>query len=424
MTDILDFDREHLWHPYTSMVDPLPCYEAVSADGVMIELRDGRKLIDGMSSWWCAIHGYNHPELNRAIFEQTQKMSHVMFGGMTHAPAVELARKLIDMTPPSLNRLFFADSGSVAMEVAIKMAMQYWFANDRPEKSRLLTIAGGYHGDTFGAMSVCDPVTGMHEKFVNVLPKHLFAPRPSSRFGEELSCDDRDNLTKLVESHHNELAALVLEPIVQGAGGMWFYSAEYLKHARELCDEFDLLLVFDEIATGFGRTGEMFAVDHVDVEPDVLCVGKALTGGTMTLAACLANERIATGISADGGVLMHGPTFMANPLACAVAKRSIELLDEIDWRERVSAINAQLEHELRPLINSNGVHDVRTIGAIGVVQMDAPVDVARLQKQFVDDRVWIRPFNDLIYLMPPYITQPDQLSELTRAIRDALKSFD
>ncbi len=424
MTDILDFDREHLWHPYTSMVDPLPCYEAVSADGVMIELRDGCKLIDGMSSWWCAIHGYNHAELNRTIVEQTQKMSHVMFGGMTHAPAVELARKLIDMTPASLNRLFFADSGSVAMEVAIKMVMQYWFANDRPEKSRLLTIAGGYHGDTFGAMSVCDPVTGMHEKFVNVLPKHLFAPRPSSRFGEELSDDDRDNLTKLVESHHNELAALVLEPIVQGAGGMWFYSAEYLKHARELCDEFDLLLVFDEIATGFGRTGEMFAVDHVDVEPDVLCVGKALTGGTMTLAACLANERIATGISADGGVLMHGPTFMANPLACAVAKRSIELLEEIDWQARVSAINAQLEDELRPLSNLNGVHDVRTIGAIGVVQMDAPVNVAQLQKQFVNDGVWIRPFNDLIYLMPPYSTQPDQLSTLTTAIGNAIRSID
>ncbi len=420
MTDILDFDREHLWHPYTSMVDPLPCYEAVSANGVMIELRDGRKLIDGMSSWWCAIHGYNHPELNRAIVEQIEKMSHVMFGGMTHAPAVELARKLIDMTPPSLNRLFFADSGSVAMEVAIKMVMQYWFANDRPEKSRLLTIAGGYHGDTFGAMSVCDPVTGMHEKFVNVLPKHLFAPRPSSRFGEELRDDDRDDLTKLVESHHNELAALVLEPIVQGAGGMWFYSAEYLKHARELCDEFDLLLVFDEIATGFGRTGEMFAVDHVDVEPDVLCVGKALTGGTMTLAACLANERIATGISADGGVLMHGPTFMANPLACAVAKRSIELLEEIDWRTRVSAVNAQLEHELRPLSKLKGVRDVRTIGAIGVVQMDAAVNVAQLQKQFVDDGVWIRPFNDLIYVMPPYITQPEQISTLTRAIGKAL----
>lgn len=424
MTDILDFDREHLWHPYTSMVDPLPCYEAVRADGVMIQLRDGRKLVDGMSSWWCAIHGYNHPELNRAIVEQTQKMSHVMFGGITHAPAVELASKLIDMTPPSLNRLFFADSGSVAMEVAIKMVMQYWFANDRPEKCRLLTIAGGYHGDTFGAMSVCDPVTGMHEKFVNVLPKHLFAPRPRSRFGDELNDADRDDLTKLVETHHNELAALVLEPIVQGAGGMWFYSAEYLKHTRELCDAFDLLLVFDEIATGFGRTGEMFAVDHVDIDPDVLCVGKALTGGTMTLAACLANERIATGISTDGGVLMHGPTFMANPLACAVAKRSIELLEEIDWQSRVSAINAQLEHELRPLSKLKGVRDVRTIGAIGVVQMDTPVNVAQLQKQFVEDGVWIRPFNDLIYLMPPYITQPDQLSMLTRAIRDTLKSFD
>lgn len=420
MTDILDYDRRHLWHPYTSMVDPLPCYEAVSADGVLIKLRDGRNLVDGMSSWWCAIHGYNHPELNRAIIEQTEKMSHVMFGGMTHAPAVELAKQLIDMTPPSLDRLFFADSGSVAMEVAIKMVMQYWFANDRPEKSRLLTIAGGYHGDTFGAMSICDPVTGMHEKFVNVLPKHVFAPRPSSRFGEELNEHDRSALYRLIESHHNELAALILEPIVQGAGGMWFYSADYLQFARELCDEFDLLLVFDEIATGFGRTGEMFAVNHLDVEPDVLCVGKALTGGTMTLAACLANERLASGISADGGVLMHGPTFMANPLACAVAKRSIELLSEIDWQGRVSAIHAQLEHELRSLRNMNNVLDVRTIGAIGVVQMQGAVNVAQLQKQFVDDGVWIRPFNDLIYLMPPYITPPEQISMLTNAIHKAI----
>ena len=402
------------------MVDPLPCYEAVSADGVMIRLQDGRSLIDGMSSWWCAIHGYNHPELNSAIVKQIQKMSHVMFGGITHAPAVELAQLLIDMTPVGLNRLFFADSGSVAMEVAIKMVMQYWFANDRPEKNRLLTIAGGYHGDTFGAMSVCDPVTGMHEKFANVLPKHFFAPRPTSRFGEELNNDDRDNLTSLVETHHAEIAALVLEPIVQGAGGMWFYSAEYLEHARQLCDEFDLLLVFDEIATGFGRTGEMFAVDHVDIAPDVLCLGKALTGGTMTLAACLANKRLATGISADGGVLMHGPTFMANPLACAVAKRSIELLTETRWQSRVSTINSQLEAELTPLQSVSGVRDVRIIGAIGVVQLNTPVDVAQMQKQFVDDGVWIRPFNDLIYLMPPYITRADELSKLTRAIRKAV----
>ena len=417
MTDILEFDRQHLWHPYTSMVDPLPCYEAVSAEGVMIRLRDGRELIDGMSSWWCAIHGYNHPELNRALVDQSRKMSHVMFGGITHAPAVELAQQLIDLTPPSLDRVFFADSGSVAMEVALKMVMQYWFANDRPEKHRLLTVAGGYHGDTFGAMSVCDPVTGMHEKFVNVLPKHLFAPRPSSRFGEELNDYDRNNLTKLVETHHNELAALVLEPIVQGAGGMWFYSSEYLRLARQLCDEFDLLLVFDEIATGFGRTGEMFAVDHVAIEPDVLCVGKALTGGVMTLAACLANERIATGISADGGLLMHGPTFMANPLACAVATRSIELLEAIDWRTRVTAINNQLEQEIRHLSDVDGVRDVRTIGAIGVVQMDAAVDVAQLQERFVNLGVWIRPFNDLIYLMPPYITPPDLLGKLMKAIK-------
>ena len=420
MIDVLAFDRTHLWHPYTSMVDPLPCYEAVSAEGVTIRLRDGRELIDGMSSWWCAIHGYNHPELNRTIVAQASRMSHVMFGGITHAPAVELAERLIALTPRSLERVFFADSGSVAMEVAIKMAIQYWFANNRTAKHRLLTIAGGYHGDTFGAMSVCDPVTGMHEKFANVLPQQIFVPRPISRFGDELAKTDRINLTTLVETHHQEIAALVLEPIVQGAGGMWFYSTEFLALARQLCDEFDLLLIFDEIATGFGRTGEMFAVDHTNIEPDVLCVGKALTGGTLTLAAVLTNERIATGISKDGGVLMHGPTFMANPLACAVAKRSIELLAEQDWRRRITAISAQLEHELRPLATLPGVVDVRIIGAIGVVQMSQPVNVADLQQKFVANGVWIRPFNDLIYLMPPYIIETSQLSRLTQAIHSII----
>ena len=420
MNDLLEFDRKHLWHPYTSMVDPLPCYEVERADGVTLHLRDGRSLIDGMSSWWCAIHGYNHPELNRALVEQAQQMSHVMFGGLTHAPAVELARLLIDLSPKSLDRVFFADSGSVAMEVAIKMALQYWFANGRFEKNRLLTISGGYHGDTFGAMGVCDPVTGMHEKFVDVLPKHKFAPRPVSRFREPLDSFDRDSLTRLVESSHAELAAIVLEPIVQGAGGMWFYSEAYLKLARELCDEYEMLLVFDEIATGFGRTGEMFAADYVDIEPDVMCVGKALTGGMMTLSACLTNERIATGISADGGVLMHGPTFMANPLACAVAKRSIELLIESDWRNRVESIHEQLTVELAPLADKDHVVDVRTIGAIGVVELDDPVDVAELQRRFVADGVWIRPFNNLIYVMPPYVTTADQVSRLSRSIGNAL----
>ena len=399
------------------MVDPLPCYEVVGAEGATIQLRDGTTLVDGMSSWWCAIHGYNHPALIKAMHDQIDKMSHVMFGGLTHEPAVELAKTLIKLTPKSLDRVFFADSGSVAMEVALKMAIQYWFANDKPQKNRLLTIEGGYHGDTFGAMGVCDPITGMHERFASVLPKHFFAPRPQSRFGEPLCDEDKNGLQQIVENNHDEIAAIVLEPIVQGAGGMWFYSAELLSHARELCDEFEILLIFDEIATGFGRTGEMFAVDHVHIEPDVLCVGKALTGGTMTLAAVLANERIATGISADGGVLMHGPTFMANPLACAVAKASIDVLTGQDWRSCIANINAQLSEELRPIANMPGVRDVRTIGAIGVVQMAEPVNVAELQASFVKDGVWIRPFNDLIYVMPPYITEPHQLSMLTGAIQ-------
>ena len=423
MTAARDFDRDHIWHPYTSMTDPLPCYEAQSAQGIRITLRDGQELIDGMSSWWCAIHGYNHPELNRALHDQLDRMAHVMFGGLTHEPAIELAKRLIALTPERLQHVFFSDSGSVAVEVAIKMVNQYWIASGRSEKNRLMTVRGGYHGDTFAAMSVCDPVTGMHGLFTEILAQQIFLSRPSSRYGESLSDMERDELRSAFEEHHHETAAFIVEPIVQGAGGMWFYSVEYLKEARALCDEFDVLLIFDEIATGFGRAGAMFASDMADVEPDVLCLGKAMTGGYLSQAATLASSKIARGISAGGGVLMHGPTFMANPLCCAVSLRSVDLLSEQDCLQKVGDIEAQLTAELAPYVSHKAVADVRTLGAIGVVQTVGEVPVAQLQKLFVERGVWIRPFNDLIYLMPPYIATANDLTRLTDAVGTALDAL-
>jgi adenosylmethionine-8-amino-7-oxononanoate aminotransferase len=417
---VIEFDREHIWHPYTSMLDPLPAYPVESAEGVRIRLTDGRELIDGMASWWCAIHGYNHPRLNEAVRGQLDRMAHVMFGGLTHAPAVELAERLVSLSPEPLQHVFFSDSGSVSVEVAIKMAIQYWFAAGRTDKSRLLTIRGGYHGDTFGAMAVCDPVTGMHELFKQVLPQHLFAPRPETRFGAPLSAGDAAALEDLLRAHHGEVAAVILEPVVQGAGGMWFYSADYLRLAADLCRELDVLLILDEIATGFGRSGRMLACEHAGVAPDILCLGKAMTGGYLSLAATLTNARVAKGISAGGGVLMHGPTFMANPLATAVATASIDLLLEGDWKARVAALEAQLEAELRPFAAHPCVQDVRVLGAIGVVQTREPVPVAELQRHFVDQGVWIRPFNDLVYLMPPYVTPAADVSQLTAAIGTGL----
>ena len=418
-----EFDRRHIWHPYTSMRDPIPAYTVASARGSVLTLADGRELIDGMSSWWAAIHGYNHPHLNTAVAQQLASMAHVMFGGITHGPAVALAERLIKLTAPSLQHVFFCDSGSVSVEVAIKMAIQYWFAQGETKKQRLLTVRGGYHGDTFGAMSVCDPVNGMHQMFTGVLPRHLFAPKPRSDDG---TWDDAwiVEFKTLLENHHDEIAAVIVEPIVQGAGGMNIYHPEYIRWFRRLCDAYDVLLIFDEIATGFGRTGRLFAYEHADVVPDILCLGKALTGGYMTLAATLASEKVAQGISADGsGVLMHGPTFMGNPLACQVAVESIDLLLDSCWEDRVAAINAQIAEELSPCRHLPNVEDVRHIGAIGVVETTAPVPMPWIQERFVENGVWIRPFGKLVYIMPPYIIKPDELSKLTKAIYKMLKEW-
>lgn len=418
-----EFERQHVWHPYASMQNPAPVYPVSRAAGVELEFEDGRRVIDGMASWWCAIHGYNVPELNDAVEAQLHKMSHVMFGGLTHRPAADLAAKLLEIAPGSMAHVFFADSGSVSVEVAIKMALQYWQAQGHPERNRLLTIRSGYHGDTFGAMSVCDPETGMHHLFAGVVAKQLFAEAPTVA-SDEAWCDAQvASFRSRIKVHSHELAAVILEPIVQGAGGMRFYAPEFLRQVRALCDEHGLLLILDEIATGFGRTGTMFACEQAGIEPDIMCVGKALTGGYMTLAATLCSATVSDGIHADGsGVLMHGPTFMANPLACAVALASLELLLASPWQQRVKAIEQQLMDELAPCREIEAVADVRVKGAIGVIEMCNAIDLPKVQQQLIEQGVWLRPFGRLLYTMPPYVISAEQLGRVTAAMRDVCRA--
>lgn len=420
----LAFDRHHIWHPYTSTLTPLTCYPVASANGVHIKLEDGTELVDGMSSWWSTIHGYNHPHLNQAAHQQIDQVSHVMFGGITHQPAISLCKKLLSLAPNNLEHVFLADSGSVAVEVSLKMALQYWHAKGE-RRPRFLTLRHGYHGDTFAAMSVTDPDNSMHSLYKGFLPEHIFAESPTCGYWDEWKPEDLADFEHKIDSHHQELAAVILEPIVQGAGGMRIYHPEFLKDVRRLCDKYDLLLIADEIATGFGRTGKLFACEHADIQPDILCVGKALTGGYMTLSATLASKHVAdTVCGGDAGCFMHGPTFMGNPLACAVATASLELIEQGDWQQQTQQIEMLFSELLPKLEEYDLVKNTRWLGAIGVVETHRPVNMETIQALFVEHGVWIRPFGKLIYMMPPFISKPEDIEKLINAIDAALQRKD
>ena len=420
-TEDLAFDAEHIWHPYSRanhLADQsMAMFPVVGAQGVYLHLNDGRRVIDGMSSWWCMVHGYNHPQMNAALQQQIEQFSHVMFGGLTHKPAIELAKKLLAVAP--MHSVFFADSGSVAVEVAIKMAMQFWIARQRPEKNKMLTIRGGYYGDTTGCMSVCDPEGGMHHWFTGIVPEHFFVPRPQCRFHDEFAEQHIDQLRRALEQHSQQLAGMIIEPVVQGAGGMYFYSPQFLVRLRQLCDDHEVLLIHDEIATGFGRTGKLFAAEHAGVIPDIMCVGKALTGGYLTLAATMCSQQVSRTIS-EHSPFMHGPTFMANPLACAAGNASLDILARGDWQQQLPMIASTLYEELMPCVDLAAVADVRVLGAIGVVEMKQPVNMAEIQPLFVAAGVWVRPFGKLVYVMPPYVISRQELTALCRGICSVL----
>ena len=423
-TELTELDRKYLWHPYTSFTNPSPIFPVRRAQGVHIELADGRTLIDGMSSWWSVLHGYNHPAINKAITDQLHQFAHVMFAGFTHEPAVTLAKTLVEITPSGLNKVFFSDSGSVAVEVALKMALQYWHSQGEAQRTTFLAIKKGYHGDTFGAMGVCDPHSGMHHLFHQSISHHLFADEPSCKFDEAFDEKSFANFSHLLQRNRQKIAAVILEPIVQGAGGMRFYSPVFLQRVRELCNQLNVLLIADEIATGFGRTGKLFACEHANISPDIMCIGKALTGGYLTLAATLCNDKVSDGIcKGANSVFMHGPTFMANPLACAAANASIALLRKMDWQTKVNQIEVQLKTELEPCRELPAVADVRVLGAIGVVELHEPANVAELQPQFVDLGIWVRPFGKLVYLMPPFIINEHELRLLTLGVKTVLSTL-